>query len=189
MDKSAIIGLTRALAREGAQHNILVSAIAPNAGTNMTKSILSDEDAKAMKPDHIAPMVSALASSAVPASASAGVYEVGSGWFGRTQWERKSVSFEGFSSAEEALTRIASLDSGQTSHPSSVEEHMKLLHTQRDETCSRTSEAMPRYSGLDSLRQGAARIPQSHPCRRQGLKCNHHARTFGGWWERHFEFL
>jgi multifunctional beta-oxidation protein len=39
--KSAIIGLTRTLAIEGARYNIKVNCIAPSAGTAMTKTIWS----------------------------------------------------------------------------------------------------------------------------------------------------
>ncbi|KAM5343921.1 hypothetical protein ACJ41O_012458 [Fusarium nematophilum] len=122
--KSAIIGLTRALAREGAKHNILVNVIAPNAGTNMTKSILSDEVAKALKPDHIAPLVSALCSDLVPYNTTGGLYEVGSGWFGKTRWERQfGWSSEGLSS----LANLSTFGSSQPTYPTSAGEHLDLL--------------------------------------------------------------
>ena len=41
--KLAIVGFTRALAREGQKNNILVNVIAPTAGTDMTRTIMPEE--------------------------------------------------------------------------------------------------------------------------------------------------
>ena len=38
--KCGILGFSRALAREGARYNIYVNTIAPNAGTNMTRTVM-----------------------------------------------------------------------------------------------------------------------------------------------------
>ena len=73
---------------EGAKYNILVNTIAPNAGTAMTKTILPEELVQAFKPEYIAPVVLALCSDKVPKNTTGGLYEVGSGWVGRTRWQR-----------------------------------------------------------------------------------------------------
>ncbi|KAF3767397.1 hypothetical protein M406DRAFT_79835 [Cryphonectria parasitica EP155] len=86
--KCAILGLSRALALEGAKYNIYVNTIAPNAGTAMTRTILPEELVQAFKPDYIAPVVVALCSDKVPKNPTGGLYEVGSGWVGATRWER-----------------------------------------------------------------------------------------------------
>jgi multifunctional beta-oxidation protein len=119
------------LAREGASHNILVNVIAPNAGTNMTKTILSDEVSKLFQPAHVAPIVSALASPTAPASLTGGVYEAGSGWFGKTRWELTQGPFEA-SGAEAASDKIASIvsslqASSSKSYPSTLDEHRGLF--------------------------------------------------------------
>ncbi|KAH8884784.1 NAD(P)-binding protein [Thozetella sp. PMI_491] len=85
--KCAILGLSRALALEGAKYNIYVNTIAPNAGTAMTRTILPEELVQAFKPDYIAPLVLALSSDKVP-NPTGGLYEVGSGWVGQTRWQR-----------------------------------------------------------------------------------------------------
>ncbi|KAK5660450.1 hypothetical protein OQA88_12995 [Cercophora sp. LCS_1] len=85
--KCAILGFSRALALEGVKYNIYVNTIAPNAGTAMTKTILPEELVQAFKPEYIAPVVLALCSDKVP-NPTGGLYEVGSGWVGRTRWQR-----------------------------------------------------------------------------------------------------
>lgn len=86
--KCGILGLSRALALEGAKYNVFVNTIAPNAGTAMTATILPEELVQAFKPDYIAPLVLALCSDKVPKNPTGGLYEVGSGWCGRTRWQR-----------------------------------------------------------------------------------------------------
>ena len=85
--KLGILGFSRAIAREGAKYNIFVNTIAPNAGTNMTRTIMPEEMVQAFKPDYVAPMVVALCSDHVP-DPTGGLFEVGCGWQARTQWQR-----------------------------------------------------------------------------------------------------
>lgn len=84
----AILGFSRALAIEGAKYNIKVNTIAPNAGTNMTRTIMPEEMVQAFKPEYVAPLVALLCSDAVPEPGTKGLFEVGSGWFSRTHWQR-----------------------------------------------------------------------------------------------------
>ncbi|KAF2721485.1 putative peroxisomal multifunctional beta-oxidation protein [Polychaeton citri CBS 116435] len=86
--KCGILGFSRALAREGAKYNIYVNTIAPNAGTNMTRTIMPEEMVQAFKPDYVAPLVLLLCSDKVPEPATGRVFEVGSGWVGETRWQR-----------------------------------------------------------------------------------------------------
>lgn len=85
--KLGILGLSLALAREGAKYNVYVNTIAPNAGTNMTRSAMPEELVQAFKPEQVAPMVLALCSDTCP-DPTGGLYEVGSGWHARTRWQR-----------------------------------------------------------------------------------------------------
>ncbi|KAJ3498155.1 hypothetical protein NLG97_g1348 [Lecanicillium saksenae] len=85
--KGGILGFSRALAIEGARYNIFVNTVAPNAGTAMTESVFTPEMLESFKPDYIAPLVLALCSDSCP-DPSGGLYEVGSGWIGKTRWQK-----------------------------------------------------------------------------------------------------
>ncbi|RAO68286.1 uncharacterized protein BHQ10_004298 [Talaromyces amestolkiae] len=85
--KCGILGFSRALAVEGAKYNIKVNTIAPNAGTNMTRTIMPEEMVQAFKPDYVAPLVVLLASDALEPGTK-GLFEVGSGWYAETRWQR-----------------------------------------------------------------------------------------------------
>ncbi|KAG6013090.1 bifunctional hydroxyacyl-CoA dehydrogenase/enoyl-CoA hydratase fox2 [Claviceps lovelessii] len=85
--KCGILGFSRALAIEGQKYNIFVNTIAPNAGTAMTATIMPPEMVQAFKPDYIAPLVLALCGDDCP-DPTGGLYEVGSGWCGKTRWQR-----------------------------------------------------------------------------------------------------
>ncbi|KAM0275044.1 hypothetical protein ACHAQH_007605 [Verticillium albo-atrum] len=130
--KSAIIGLTRALALEGAKHNILVNVIAPNAGTNMTKTILSDEVSRLFQPAHVAPIVSALASHVTPPSISGGVYEAGSGWFGHTRWEVVKGHPAEIKSFDDAAALFSNLESSAKFYPSTIEANIAVFRPQAE---------------------------------------------------------
>ena len=86
--KAGILGFSRALAREGAKNNILVNTIAPNAGTNMTRTIMTEEAVQALKPDYVAPVVVLLSSDKIPDPPTGNLVECGSGWFAKTRWQR-----------------------------------------------------------------------------------------------------
>jgi len=86
--KCGILGFSRALAREGKKYNIYVNTIAPNAGTNMTRSIMPEEMVQAFKPDYVAPCVLLLCSDKVPEPGTGRLFEVGSGWVAETRWQR-----------------------------------------------------------------------------------------------------
>ncbi|KAI5452980.1 hypothetical protein NCC49_006513 [Naganishia albida] len=84
--KSAIIGLTKTLAIEGARYNIKVNVIAPSAGTAMTKTIWPQEMVDMFKPDFVAPVVGFLSSEDCPVSGT--IYEIMAGWAAQVRWER-----------------------------------------------------------------------------------------------------
>ncbi|KAE8355071.1 hypothetical protein BDV28DRAFT_129654 [Aspergillus coremiiformis] len=121
--KLGILGLSRTLALEGAKYNIKVNTIAPNAGTNMTRTIMPEEMVQAFKPDYVAPIVVLLSSDIVPGPGTKGLYECGSGWFSCTRWQRSGG--HGFPvdvklTPEEVVRnwkKIADFDDGRADHP------------------------------------------------------------------------
>ncbi|KAF2455188.1 peroxisomal multifunctional enzyme type 2 [Lineolata rhizophorae] len=120
--KAAILGFSRALAREGEKYNVLVNTVAPNAGTAMTRSILPEEVVQALKPDYVAPMVLLLSSDTCP-EPTGKLYEVGSGWQAQTRWQRSG----GFAfPVDQKITpeavkgvwgKIVDFDDGRADHP------------------------------------------------------------------------
>ncbi|KAK3623638.1 hypothetical protein LTR56_021501 [Elasticomyces elasticus] len=85
--KTGMLGLTKTAAREGAKYNIYVNAVAPSAGTNMTRTVRPEEEVQAMSPDFVAPLVALLSSDRCP-DPTGGIYEAGTGWFAATRWQR-----------------------------------------------------------------------------------------------------
>ncbi len=85
--KCGILGFSKALALEGKKHNIFVNTVAPNAGTAMTRTVMPEELVQALKPDFNAPLVMLLVSDMAP-EPTGGLYEMGSGWFAQTRWQR-----------------------------------------------------------------------------------------------------
>lgn len=126
--KCGILGFSRAIAREGAKYNIYCNTIAPNAGTNMTRTIMPEEMVQAFKPDYVAPMVVALCSDKVPDPATGGLFEVGSGWQGRTRWQRSNGY--GFpidvpltpEAVLKVWDKILDFDDGEADHPEDTNE-------------------------------------------------------------------
>ncbi|KAI1816499.1 hypothetical protein GGS20DRAFT_224889 [Poronia punctata] len=135
--KLAILGFSRAIALEGAKYNIYVNTIAPNAGTQMTATILPPELVQAFKPDYIAPVVLALCSDKIPKDPTNGLYEVGSGWVGKTRWQRSGgVGFPLDVKLEpeavlQKLEKIVDFEDGRADNPektsSSIEKVMENL--------------------------------------------------------------
>ncbi|KAJ5851878.1 Short-chain dehydrogenase/reductase SDR [Penicillium soppii] len=121
--KLGILGLSRTLAMEGAKYNIKVNTIAPNAGTNMTRTIMPEEMVQAFKPDYVAPLVVLLCSDMAPEPSTKGLFECGSGWFGRTRWQR--TGGHGFPvdvklTPEEVVrnwNKIVNFEDGRADHP------------------------------------------------------------------------
>ena len=131
--KLGILGFSRALAREGAKYNINVNTIAPNAGTNMTRSIMPEEMVQAFKPEQVAPLVVALCSDQVPQPPTGGLFEVGSGWHARTRWQRSGG--HGFpvdvmltpEAVMKAWSDIITFDDGRADHPEDGQDGLKSI--------------------------------------------------------------
>ncbi|KAK6957703.1 bifunctional hydroxyacyl-CoA dehydrogenase/enoyl-CoA hydratase fox2 [Daldinia eschscholtzii] len=131
--KCGILGFSRTIALEGAKYNIYCNTIAPNAGTAMTRTILPEELVQAFKPDYIAPLVLALCSDKVPKNPTGYLYEVGSGWCGRTRWQRSGgVGFpvDVKLVPEEVAknwAKIVDFDDGRADHPEKAQDSIAKI--------------------------------------------------------------
>ncbi|KAI1386466.1 NAD(P)-binding protein [Hypoxylon trugodes] len=131
--KAGILGFSRTIALEGAKYNIYCNTIAPNAGTAMTRTILPEELVQAFKPDYIAPLVLALSSDKVPKNPTGYLYEVGSGWAGRTRWQRTGgVGFpvDVKLTPEEVaknFAKIVDFDDGRADHPEKTQDSLEKV--------------------------------------------------------------
>ncbi len=131
--KCGILGFSRALAREGQKYNIYVNTIAPNAGTNMTRSIMPEEIVQAFKPDYVAPIVLLMCSDKMPQPATGRLFESGSGWAAETRWQRTGgVLFDADASmTPEAVAAkwnaIVDFDDGRADHPSTAQDAQEKI--------------------------------------------------------------
>lgn len=141
--KLGILGFSRALAREGAKYNINVNTIAPNAGTNMTRSIMPEDMVQAFKPEQVAPLVVALCSDKMPKPPTGGLFEVGSGWHARTRWQRSGG--HGFpvdikltpEAVQKAWPSIINFDDGRADHPEDAQDGLKsIMNNMQNKTAS-----------------------------------------------------
>ncbi|KAH6988262.1 peroxisomal hydratase-dehydrogenase-epimerase [Ilyonectria sp. MPI-CAGE-AT-0026] len=117
--KSGIIGLTQSLALEGEKNNIIVNAIAPSAGTQMTATVMSKESVDMYKPDYVAPTVALLSSDRAPDTGL--VIEVGAAWQAETRWSSTDEARfpAGQATPELLLQKLPKLGSSQAPKPSS----------------------------------------------------------------------
>jgi multifunctional beta-oxidation protein len=154
--KCGILGFSRALAREGAKYSIYVNTIAPNAGTNMTRTIMPEELVQAFKPDYVAPLVVLLCSDKCP-DPTGKLYEVGSGWQARTRWQRSGG--HGFpvdvKLTPEAVLgqwdRITNFDDGRASHPEDTQESLRSIMENFSNRSSGKKSAAPANANQEIL--------------------------------------
>lgn len=108
--KSALLGLGRTLALEGARNNIYTNVIAPIAGSRLTETIWPEEVLKATSPDYVVPLAVKLC--AEDSTENGGVFEVGASWFAKIRTERsQGVAFgvDGQVTAEQVAERWAEI--------------------------------------------------------------------------------
>ncbi|MGE8144393.1 SDR family oxidoreductase [Pseudomonas frederiksbergensis] len=116
--KSALLGLGRTLAIEGARNNIYSNVIAPIAGSRLTETIWPEEVLKATSPDYVVPLAIKLC--AEDSTENGGVFEVGASWFAKIRTERsKGVAFgiESGVSAEQVAERWSDICDFNNSEP------------------------------------------------------------------------
>ncbi|EXJ69840.1 peroxisomal hydratase-dehydrogenase-epimerase [Cladophialophora psammophila CBS 110553] len=132
--KGGILGFSQALALEGKKNNIFVNTIAPNAGTQLTRTVMPEELVQAFKPDYVAPLVLLLSSDMVPPPSTGLLFEVGSGWQARTRWQR--TGGHGFpvdvkltpEAVLEQWSKIINFDDGRADHPTTIAEGGKGIY-------------------------------------------------------------
>lgn len=99
----------------------------------MTQTVMPEEAVRAFSPNQVAPMVVLLSSDKVPAPATNGLYECGSGWFGRTRFQRSGgygfpVDVELTPEAVVAVwDKLVSFDDGRADHPDSSQAGMQSI--------------------------------------------------------------
>ncbi|KAJ2520940.1 hypothetical protein H4217_001715 [Coemansia sp. RSA 1939] len=84
--KAGIQGFTNTLAIEGAKYGIRANAVAPNAGTAMTATIMPAEIVEMLKPEYVAPVVGYLAHESTPHTGK--LFQVGSCWVSEVRRQR-----------------------------------------------------------------------------------------------------
>lgn len=144
--KCGILGFSKALAREGAKYNIQVNAIAPTAGTGMTKGVFTEEMLELFKPDYIAPLSVLLASDKAPATGE--LFETACGWVGNTRWQRSGGYAFNISRGEATVENVAAkwskivdFDDGRATNPASPPESTTGLFALAEEAEEREPEA------------------------------------------------
>lgn len=145
LQKLGILGFSRALALEGRKNNIFVNTIAPNAGTQLTRSILPEELVQAFKPDYVAPLVLLLCSDKMPDPPTGLLFEVGSGWQARTRWQR--TGGHGFPVdvklvPEEVLKhwkKINDFDDGRADYPENGQDGSKGIMANMENKANKSS--------------------------------------------------
>jgi multifunctional beta-oxidation protein len=141
--KCGILGFSKSLALEGKKNNIFVNTVAPNAGTQMTRSIMPEEVVQALKPDYNAPLVILLVSDKAPVP-TGGLYEMGSGWFAATRWQR--TGGHGFpidvkltpEAVLQQWERITNFDDGRADHPDDNASGLKSIMANMENTSKKS---------------------------------------------------
>eukprot|EP00301_Raphidiophrys_heterophryoidea_P020429 c5123_g1_i1.p1 GENE.c5123_g1_i1~~c5123_g1_i1.p1 ORF type:complete len:298 (+),score=75.82 c5123_g1_i1:37-930(+) len=84
--KLAVVGLAKTLAKEGARSGVKVNAVAPGAGSAMTKTVMPAAMVDAWKAEYVAPVVAYMCHPSFPDSGK--VFECGGGYVGEVHWIR-----------------------------------------------------------------------------------------------------
>ncbi|KAJ1921179.1 hypothetical protein H4219_000777 [Mycoemilia scoparia] len=158
--KAGIQGLTSTLAQEGAKYNIRVNAIAPNAGTNMTATIMPPEVVEMLKPDYVAPLVGYLAHDECKDSGK--LFQVGSCWVSEIRRQRTTghtfLVSDGIKPEDIASKwrKITDFEDGQAHHVGSAREStMEMLSSIQQAAASRKKKSKSKSSNNKDSDDGA----------------------------------
>ena len=155
--KCGILGFSKSLALEGKKNNIFVNTVAPNAGTQMTRTIMPEEVVQALKPDYNAPLVILLVSDMAPVP-TGGLYEMGSGWFAATRWQR--TGGHGFpvdvkltpEAVLEQWGRITNFDDGRADNPFDNASGLQSIMANMENTSKKGEKSKDAKSNEDVLK-------------------------------------
>ena len=94
---------------------------------------MPEEMVQAFKPDYVAPMIVALCSDLVPKPSTGNLYEIGSGWHGRTRWQRSGG--HGFhidvkltpEAVAKVWDKIVNFDDARADHPEDAQDGLKSI--------------------------------------------------------------
>ena len=111
----------------------------------MTRTVMPEEMVQAFKPDQVAPLVVALCSDKIPESPTGGLFEVGSGWQGRTRWQR--TGGHGFpvdvkltpEAVAQQWKKIINFDDGRADHPEDSQDALKSIMANMENRSSQKS--------------------------------------------------
>lgn len=125
--KMGLVGLTRALAIEGARNKVRVNAIAPLARSQMTENILAPELLERLDPEWVSPLVAYLASDS--SEDTGNIYSVAGGRYARVALiEGPGVTFDHvptIAEIAEASTKMNEIEGG--TEPRSLTDQVELL--------------------------------------------------------------
>ncbi|KAF2877394.1 multifunctional beta-oxidation protein-like protein [Massariosphaeria phaeospora] len=166
--KAGILGFSKSLALEGKKNNIFVNTIAPNAGTQMTRTIMPEEMVQALKPDYVAPLVVLLGSDKAPEPTN-GLYECGMGWFAATRWQR--TGGHGFpvdvkltpEAVLEQWQKINNFDDGRADHPFDNASGLKSIMANIENTSKGKKEKKGNPDILKAIESAKAAKAQGTP--------------------------
>lgn len=131
--KLGLVGLANTLKLELGRKGVLINCIAPSATTRMTEALLDREQAEALLPEYVAPMVAYLASAAC--SCNGEIFAAGANHFAVNRMvQGPGTTFSGgVPSVDEIAGRIGEISSldGATAYPSGVEHTARLLEVHR----------------------------------------------------------
>lgn len=122
--KLACHGMTQSLAIEGAGRNIHVNTIAPAANSRLSRTVMSAEMLRPMRPELVSPMVCYLCHE--DTKENGGLFEIGGGWVGKLRWQRTRgvrLGQNGEHSPEDVAEHWSEIiDFEDASSPSSMQE-------------------------------------------------------------------
>ena len=124
--KSAMLGFTKTLAKEGAKYDIKINCVAPMATSRLTDKILPDEIKPFTAPEHVAPVVTLLSHEFCPDSGE--VLEIAAGWISKVRFQRaKGVVLRPPFSAEQVKSNWAKTgDFSQPDYPKEIHETIMI---------------------------------------------------------------
>lgn len=125
-----MLGLSNALAVEGAKHGIRVNCVVPVADSRMTETVLSPAVRRALNPAHVVPLVLLLAHESAPTTG--GTFETGGGFFSKVRVQRSAGVVLGggdsVATMEEVADNFARIaDMSRSTAPESIAESLQTM--------------------------------------------------------------